>query len=155
MSIESISQLLPKLSTQELSDLKRCIDQEIQSRLRTLGVNGELTEEEAACVRNHDLIRCVKLIRERTGLGLRDSKHYMDRAREQLVQMDKQPKVPYFVIYYHLSPKSYYCQMTNFGPAFGATREQSPRFNSHGEAAAVIARFPIVASTCCEVEAVE
>lgn len=92
MSTESISQLLPKLSTQELSDLKHSIDQEILSRLRTLGVNGELTEEEATCVRNRDLIRCVKLIRDRTGLGLADAKRYMDRAREQLVQHSEAAK---------------------------------------------------------------
>ena len=60
-----------------------------------------------------------------------------------------------YVIRYNLNPKSYFRQMTGIGPAFGATREQSPRFDSKREAGDAIAKFPIVASTCCEVEPVE
>jgi hypothetical protein len=60
-----------------------------------------------------------------------------------------------YVIRYDLNPKSYFRQMTGIGPAFGAPRAQSPRFDTAREAGDVIARFPIVASTCCEVEPVE
>lgn len=40
-----------------------------------------LTEDEKQAVRDRDPIGCVKSIRERTGLGLREAKDYMDRAR--------------------------------------------------------------------------
>lgn len=59
-----------------------------------------------------------------------------------------------YVIRYDMKPKSYYRQMTAIGPAFGATRDQSPRFDSEREAGDCLARFPAIAEVCCEIEMV-
>lgn len=59
-----------------------------------------------------------------------------------------------YVIRYDMKPKSYFRMMTAIGPAFGATRDASPRFDTKREAGDVIAGFPMVAEVCCEIEAV-
>lgn len=77
------------------------------------------------------------------------------RRRVSITNLSPRKAVMKYIIRYDLAPKSYFRQMTGIGPAFGATREQSPRFDSEREAGNVIAGFPIVASVCCEIEVVK
>lgn len=72
---------LSDLTPAELSEVKAAVHEKLGSALRALGVNGDLTEEEWQRLEGGGLIDCVKMVRERTGLGLVDSKAYVDRAR--------------------------------------------------------------------------
>ena len=74
--VARILEELPYLSDAELASVRDAA----VGLLARLGSDG-LTSDERSAVSGGDLMRCVKLIRERTGLGLRDAKAYMDRAR--------------------------------------------------------------------------
>ncbi len=79
--LQSLLEQLVYLTPAELSEVKAAVDEKLKRHLRTIGANGDLTEEEWGKLDDGDLIRCVKMVRDRTGLGLADSKAYMDRAR--------------------------------------------------------------------------
>jgi ribosomal protein L7/L12 len=49
--------------------------------MRQRGIDGTLTDDERDAIDRRDLMAAVRSIRDRTGLGLRDAKEYMDRAR--------------------------------------------------------------------------
>jgi ribosomal protein L7/L12 len=72
---------LSKLTPTELSEVKAAVDEKLTQHLSTTGAVGDLTDEEWDRLEGGSLIGCVKMVRERTGLGLRDSKAYVDRAR--------------------------------------------------------------------------
>jgi len=63
-----------------------------------------------------------------------------------------------YVIRWDLEPKSYFRQMTDigpaFGPAFGVSLAETPRFDSSLEAQRVIDGFPMVAEVGSKVETV-
>lgn len=80
MTRDDIIAALSALSLEDLSAIKAALDAEIQAKLHDLDTTGGLTPEERQRVVDGDKLSCVKLIRERTGLGLRDAKDYMDRA---------------------------------------------------------------------------
>ena len=76
---------LSGLTPTELSEVKAAVDRQVACHfachLAALGANGDLTPEEWARIDSNELVGCCRMVRERTGLGLRDSKAYMDRAR--------------------------------------------------------------------------
>ena len=84
MTDNDMKSMLESLSDQELSDFTIHLACEKERRLRACGADGSLTEDERAMIAKPDLIGCVKSIRERTGLGLREAKDYMDRARRAM-----------------------------------------------------------------------
>lgn len=79
--LQTILGLLSDLTPTELSEVKAAVHEELERQLRILGANGDLTEEEWQRLETDSLLGCVKMVRERTGLGLVDSKGYVDRAR--------------------------------------------------------------------------
>ena len=81
VQLQTVLGQLSDLTPVELGEVKRTVVNELESQLRALGVNGDLTEEEWKRLEGNKLIDCVKMVRERTGLGLVDSKAYVDRAR--------------------------------------------------------------------------
>ena len=74
--LKTILEQLPYLSDADLAEVRDAA----VSLLGRLGTNG-LTADEQEALASHDLMRCVKLIRQRTGLGLRDAKNIMDHAK--------------------------------------------------------------------------
>lgn len=76
MTLQSILEELPYMSGADLVALRDAAER-LLSRVNADG----LTDDERAAVDAGDLMRCVKLIRTRTGLGLRDAKNIMDAAR--------------------------------------------------------------------------
>ena len=74
---------LSDLTSAELSEVKAAVNERLELHLRTLGADGDLTTEEWEILegKGNGLLSCVKMVRERTGLGLVDSKAYVDRAR--------------------------------------------------------------------------
>jgi hypothetical protein len=72
---------LSKLTPTELSEVKAAVDDKLTQHLRTIGAVGNLTDEEWDRIEGGSLRSCVNMVRERTGLGLLDSKAYVDRAR--------------------------------------------------------------------------
>lgn len=79
--LQTILGQLPGLTPTELGEIRAAVHEELDRQLRTLGVNGDLTEEEWQRLETDSVLGCVKMVRERTGLGLVDSKAYVDRAR--------------------------------------------------------------------------
>ena len=79
--LQNILAQLSDLTPTELSEVRAAVHEELERQLRTLGANGDLTEEEWQRLETDSLLGCVKMVRERTGLGLVDSKAYVDRAR--------------------------------------------------------------------------
>lgn len=76
MTIQSILEELPYMSSADLATLRDAIERQL-GRVSSDG----LTDGERVCMESGDLIGCVKMIRNRTGLGLRDAKNVMDAAR--------------------------------------------------------------------------
>lgn len=79
--LQTILGQLTDLTPTELSELKAGVHEALERQLKTLGVNGELTEEEWERLESDSVLGCIKMVRERTGLGLVDSRAYVDRAR--------------------------------------------------------------------------
>lgn len=80
-NMKTILDLMPSLTIAQLGHLRdeaRCLQEE---QLRQAGVTGDLTSDEREAVQRNDLMSAVRSIRDRTGLGLRDSKAYLDKAR--------------------------------------------------------------------------
>jgi ribosomal protein L7/L12 len=82
-NLQGILDQLSNLTSTELSKVKEAVNERLERYLRTLGTHGGLTAEEWEILEGekYGLISCVKMVRERTGLGLVDSKAYVDRAR--------------------------------------------------------------------------
>lgn len=80
MTRDDIIAALSALELEDLSMIRTALDAEIHAKLHELDATGALTPEERQLGVKGDKIGCVKLIRLRTGLGLRDAKDYMDRA---------------------------------------------------------------------------
>lgn len=80
IKLQAVLGQLSDLTPAELSEVKAAVHEELERQLRTMGASGDLTEDEWERL-DGDLIGCVKMVRDRTGLGLRDSKDYVDRAR--------------------------------------------------------------------------
>jgi len=78
--LQTVLGQLSDLTPAELSEVKGAIDAELTRHLRTIGANGDLTEEEWESLESN-IVSCVKMVRDRLGLSLRDSKTYVDRAR--------------------------------------------------------------------------
>lgn len=76
MTIQSILEELPYMSSADIATLRDAIERQL-GRVSSDG----LTDLERATLESGDLIGCVKMIRNRTGLGLRDAKDLMDAAR--------------------------------------------------------------------------
>lgn len=76
MTIESILEELPYMSSADLATLRDAIERQL-GRVNADG----LTDIERATLESGDPLGCVKMIRNRTGLGLRDAKNIMDAAR--------------------------------------------------------------------------
>lgn len=86
LKLQGVLGQLADLSPAELSEVKSAVNEALASHLRAIGANGFLTEEEWERLESDSLSRagisgCVRMVRERTGLNLRDSKDYVDRAR--------------------------------------------------------------------------
>src|SRR4029077_8590122 len=81
LRLQSIIDRLPNLTPAELGVAKAAVDEELTRQLRAMGVQGDLTTDEWKSLDENDPIRCIKKVRDRTGLGLRDSKAYVDQAR--------------------------------------------------------------------------
>jgi len=79
--LQTILGQLSDLTPTELGEVRVAVHEELDRQLRTLGVNGDLTDEEWQRLETDSVLGCVKMVRERTGLGLVDSKTYVDRAR--------------------------------------------------------------------------
>lgn len=79
--LQTILGQLSGLTPAELSEVKAAVNERLSHHLRTLSADGDLTAEEWAKLEGSNLRDCVMLVRERTGLGLVDSKAYVDRAR--------------------------------------------------------------------------
>jgi hypothetical protein len=79
--LQGVLHQLLKLTPTELSEVKAAVDEKLAQHLSTIGAVGDLTDEEWDRLEGGSLIGCVNMVRERTGLGLRDSKAYVDRAR--------------------------------------------------------------------------
>jgi hypothetical protein len=75
-----LHQLL-ELTPAELSQVKAAVNEKLDSHLRTLSADGGLTEAEWERLEAGGLRDCVMMVRQRIGLGLIDSKAYVDRAR--------------------------------------------------------------------------
>lgn len=79
--LQTVLGQLSDLTQAELSLLKAAVDEELERQLRGLGINGDLTEEEWLRLEEEGVLRCFHMVRERTGLGVCDTKAYIDRAR--------------------------------------------------------------------------
>jgi len=88
---------LSALTPAELSEIKTAVHGELERQLRALGANGDLTEEEWKRLEEDSVLGCVKMVRERTGLGLVDSKAYVDRARARRAQSKERVLAPALV----------------------------------------------------------
>jgi len=78
------NQIIGALSTlglNALSEIKRALLDEIEAKIRGLDATGGLTPDEIDRINARDMIGCINLVRERTGLGLRESKDYVDGYR--------------------------------------------------------------------------
>ena len=78
---DQIIAALPEIGLNELCDIKRALLDEIEAKTRGLDATGGLTPDEIAQLDARDLIGCIKLVRNRTGLGLREAKDYVDGYR--------------------------------------------------------------------------
>jgi ribosomal protein L7/L12 len=86
--LQTVLGQLSDLTRAELSLLKAAVDEELERQLRALerqlralGTNGDLTEEEWLRLEEEGVRSCFHMVRKRTGLGFRDTKDYIDRAR--------------------------------------------------------------------------
>ena len=73
-TLQGVLDQLSKLTPAELNLVKTSINDRLEQHMRDIGVNGDLTTEEWELLRENKLINCVKLVRERLGIGLRDAK---------------------------------------------------------------------------------
>lgn len=80
-NLSTILEMLPSLTARQLSDLQAEVRRHQAAQLKQHGIDGTLTEDERASIDRGDVYAVVCSIRERTGLGLRQAKDYMDRAR--------------------------------------------------------------------------
>lgn len=80
-TLAKILEMLPGLNATDLGRLKDAVTIQHRDVLHQAGIAGELTEYELELLGDHNVMGVVKSIRDRTGLGLRDAKAYMDRAR--------------------------------------------------------------------------
>lgn len=81
LKLQGVISQLSDLTPAELSEVKAAVDERLANHLRIISANDDLTAEEWALVDGNNLMGCVRLVRDRTGLGLRDARNYMDRAR--------------------------------------------------------------------------
>jgi ribosomal protein L7/L12 len=79
--LQTVLSQLSDLTPAELSEVKAAVNEKLESHLRALGANDDLTEEEWKRLEDDSLLGCIKMVRDRTGLGLVDSKAYVGRAR--------------------------------------------------------------------------
>jgi hypothetical protein len=80
-NLATILLMLPTLTVEQLSTLQVEVRLQCNSKMRQRGIDGTLTDDERDAIDRRDLMAAVRSIRDRTGLGLRDAKEYMDRAR--------------------------------------------------------------------------
>lgn len=76
MSDALLRSMLAGMAAHQIAELESLIEQEKQRRS-----DGTLTGDEISLLESGNLIDCVKAIRNRTGLPLRDSRALMDKAR--------------------------------------------------------------------------
>lgn len=81
MTREAIIAALSALSIEDLSAIRLAADAEINAKFAASDESCGISLLERSEIKSGNLIGCVKLIRERTGLGLRESKDIMDRVR--------------------------------------------------------------------------
>lgn len=81
MTYAEIIEALASLDDTQLNALASRVARERDHRLQSTGIDGSLTDEELTMLEERNLLGCVRSIRNRTGLGLSESKAYMDRAR--------------------------------------------------------------------------
>ena len=75
-TLEDLEDQIKELEIQPLGYLRRYINSEYETRIRFMP---GLTPEEQALFSRPDKLACVKAVRERTGLGLADSKEFVER----------------------------------------------------------------------------
>ncbi len=82
--LDAFMVFMKELNNAQLAELKHEVTTMLADRIRGLSATGALSEEEQLFLNKGDLMGCVRSIRDRTGLGLRDAKEYMDRARGKM-----------------------------------------------------------------------